>query len=331
MRIVILDPTAPDELAFLRTHAGKAELVAPEPGQGAAALLPGANAIISKKTVVDAAAIKAAGPGLKLIQLWSGRPDKVDRAAAKAAGAPVALMPQRGAAAVAECAMLLLLGLSKRVVEAHQATVSGAYRNLGVEPVVTAERLHKFQWMQLPGLYELNGRRLGLVGFGEIATEVARRARAFGMEVRYWSRTRAPADIEAAEGVAHMPFDSLLAWADAISLHVPHTAETDKLIDARALSLMKKTAALVNTCRGGVVDETALVSALKEGRIAGAGLDVFVKEPIPFDHPLLTAPNALLLPHIGGGSGGARVKHAQDVFANVLAALEGRPVSHLLN
>lgn len=330
MRVALLDPTTPDELAFLATHAGAAELVAPAPGETAAPLLPGAAVIVSKKVTVDAATIAAAGPGLKLVQLWSNRPDRVDRAAAAKAGVPVALMPQRGAAAVAECAMLLMLGLSKKVVQAHQATISGAYRNFGVEPVVTAERLHRFQWMQLPGLFELSGKRLGLIGFGEIATEVARRARAFGMEVAYWSRSRAPADIEAAEGVIHLPFDELLAWADIVSLHVPHSAETDKLINAVALARMKATAHLVNTCRGGVVDEAALVQALRNGTIAGAGLDVFVQEPVPFDHPLLTAPNTLLLPHIGGGSGGARIKHAQDIFANVAAALEGRPVRHLL-
>jgi D-3-phosphoglycerate dehydrogenase len=330
MRVVLLDPTTADELAFLATHAPGADLVAPEPGGNAAGLIPGASVIVSKRTRVDSNMIAAAGPGLKLIQLWSGRPDRVDRAAARGANVPVALMPQRGAAAVAECAMLLMLGLSKRVVEAHQATVSGAYRGLGVEPVVTGERLHKFQWMQLPGLYELNGRKLGIVGFGEIGCEVARRARAFNMDVAYWSRTRASADAEAEEGVRYMPFEALLGWADAVSLHVPHSPETDKLINANALAAMKPGAVLINTCRGGVVDESALVAALQTGQIGGAGLDVFVQEPIPFDHPLLSVPNTLLLPHLGGGAGGARVKHAQDIFANVLAALNGQPVRHLV-
>lgn len=330
MRVVLLDPTTVDELAFLATHVPGAELVAPEPGGNATGLLAGASVIVSKRVRIDAATIAAAGPGLKLIQLWSGRPDRVDRAAARNAGVQVALMPQRGAAAVAECAMLLMLGLSKRVIEAHQATVSGAYRGLGVEPVVTGERLHRFQWMQLPGLYELSGRKLGIVGFGEIGCELARRARAFSMEVAYWSRTRASTEAEAEEGVRYMPFKELLGWADAVSLHVPHSPETDKLINAKALAAMKPGAVFINTCRGGVVDEPALVAALQAGRIGGAGLDVFVQEPIPFDHPLLSAPNTLLLPHLGGGSGGARVKHAQDIFANVLAALNGQPVKHLV-
>ncbi len=329
-RAVILDPTAPEELAFLQSHAPGVTLAAPAPGQDAVDLIAGASVIVSKRVVVDASTLSAAGSGLKLVQLWSNRPDRIDRGAAKRAGMPVALMPQRGCIAVAECALLLLLGLSKKVVAAHQATVSGAYRERGVEPVVTAERLHKFQWMQLPGLFELHGRRLGLVGFGEIATEVARRARSFGMEIGYWSRTRAATAIEAAEGVEYKPFAELLSWADAVSLHVPHTPETARLIDAAALARMKSSAVLVNTCRGGVVEEGALVAALQAGAIAGAGLDVYVQEPIPFDHPLLRAPNALLLPHIGGGSGGARVKHAEDLMANVIAAIEGRSIRHLL-
>ncbi|MBM3524717.1 MAG: phosphoglycerate dehydrogenase [Alphaproteobacteria bacterium] len=329
-RAVILDPTAPEELAFLQGHAPGVALVAPAPGEDAVGLLRDASVIVSKRIAVDGATLAAVGSGLKLVQLWSNRPDRIDRAAARRAGVPVALMPQRGCIAVAECALLLLLGLSKKVVAAHQATVSGAYRERGVEPVVTAERLHKFQWMQLPGLYELHGRKLGLVGFGEIATEVARRARAFGMEVGYWSRRRASSEIEDAEGVRYLPFAELLAWADAVSLHVPHTAETSRLIDAAALARMKPSAVLVNTCRGGVVDEAALVAALHAGALAGAGLDVFVQEPIPFDHPLLRAPNTLLLPHLGGGSGGARAKHAEDVMANVVAAIEGRPVRHLV-
>lgn len=330
MKVVLLDPTSVEELAFLQTHLPCATLVAPEPSQTVTGLLAGAMALVSKRTQIDAGIIKAAGSGLKLIQLWSGRHDRVDRAAAKAAGVPVALMPQRGAAAVAECTLTLMLGLSKKIVLAHQSTISGAYRTLGVEPVTTAERLHKFQWMQLPGIHEISGQKLGLIGFGEIATEVARRARAFGMELAYWSRTQAPSQIEAEEGVQYMSMEALLSWADVVSLHVPHTEETEKLINQQTLALMKQTAVLINTCRGGVVDESALVSALNNGRIGGAGLDVFAQEPIPHDHPLLSAPNTLLLPHLGGGSGGARVKHAQDIFSNVAAALNGQSVRHLL-
>ena len=331
MKAVVLDPTGPDDLAFIGEFGPGFDLVAPDaPERSPDALLPGAAAIVSRRVPVTGEVMDAAGESLRLVQLASGRRDRVDLEAARARGVAVALMPQAGCIAVAEQTLLLMLGLSKKIVRAHAATAGGEYRELGVEPIRTEERLHRFQWMQLPGIFELCGRTLGLVGFGEIGTEVARRTRAFGMEVVYWSRRRLPAEIEDEEGVGHRDLPSLLAESDFVSLHVPLTAETERLIDAGALARMKPDAYLVNTCRGGVVDEDALVDALRTGRIAGAGLDVFLYEPVPHDHPLLRLDNVLLAPHLGGGSGGARAKHARDVMANLVALLEGRPVRHLV-
>ena len=331
MKAVLLDPTGPDELAFIRELASGIDLVAPDaPGGSAADLLPGAAAIVSRRIPVTGELMDAAGGSLRLVQLWSGRRDRVDLEAARARRVPVALMPQRGCIAVAEQTLLLMLGLSKKVVRAHEATAGGEYRGLGVEPIRTEERRHRFQWMQLPGIFELYGRTLGLVGFGEIATEVARRARAFGMDVAYWSRRRLPSEIEAEEGVRFRDLPALLEESDFVSLHVPLSKETERLIDADALARMKPGAYLVNTCRGGVVDEDALVEALGSGRIAGAGLDVFLHEPVPHDHPLLRLDNVLLAPHLGGGSGGARAKHARDVMSNLVALRDARPVRHCI-
>ena len=331
MKAVLLDPIGPGDLAFIRELASGIDLVAPDASGGTAAkLLPGAAAIVSRRVPVTGELMDAAGGSLRLVQLWSGRRDRADLEAARARGVPIALMPQRGCIAVAEQTLLLMLGLSKKVVRAHEATAGGAYRELGVEPVRTEERRHRFQWMQLPGIFELHGRTLGLVGFGEIATEVARRARAFGMEVAYWSRRRLPAEIEGEEGVRHRELSELLADSDFVSLHVPLSEETERFIDATALARMKPEAFLVNTCRGGVVDEEALVDALATGRIAGAGLDVFLYEPVPCDHPLLRLDNVLLSPHLGGGSGGARAKHARDVMSNLAALRDGRPVRHCI-
>lgn len=332
MKAALLDSTAPDDLAFIREFGPGIDLVAPDASGGpAGALLPGAAAIVSRRVPVTGELMDAAGPSLRLVQLWSGRRDRVDLEAARARGVPVALMPQRGCIAVAEQTLLLMLGLSKKVVRAHSATAGGEYRELRIEPIRTEERRHRFQWMELPGIFELHGLTLGLVGFGEIATEVARRARAFGMDVVYWTRRRLPAGIEAEEGVRFRDFPELLGESDFVSLHVPLTAQTERLIDAGALARVKPGAYLVNTCRGGVVDEDALVEALGSGRIAGAGLDVFLHEPVPHDHPLLRLDNVLLAPHLGGGSGGARAKHAEDLMANLARLREGRPVRHLLD
>ncbi len=331
MKVVVLDPTGSDELAFLQEFAPTLDLVAPASAEEPLIpLLSGAAALLSKGCMVSDDLMAAAGDSLKLIQLRSSRRDRVDLPAARSRGVRVALMPQVGCIAVAEQAMSLMLGVSKKIVQGHQATVAGAYRERGVEPIRTEERRHKFQWMQLPDIFELNGTTLGLVGFGEIATEVARRARAFGMEVLYWKRQRLPAEIEAEEDVSYRDLPALLAESDIVSLHVPLTPETECLIDAEAFARMKNEAYLINTCRGGVVDEEALVNALKTGKIKGAGLDVFFYEPIPHDHPLLSLDNVLLAPHMGGGSGGARMKQARDVMMNLVALSEGGPLKHLI-
>jgi len=332
MKAVLIDPATPDELAFLREHAPHLDLMAPTTGaaEALATLLEGAEALIARDRIVDAQLLQEAPRSLRLVQLWSNRRDGVDLEAAADAGVTVALMPQRGCIAVAELTMLLLLGLSKKIAAADDATRSGAYRSLGIEPILTEERKHFFQWMKLPDLFELYGHTLGLVGFGEIATEVARRAHAFGVNVVYTKRNRLSSEMEREEHVDYREFDDLLAESDFVSLHVPHTPETDGLIDARALEQMKSSAFLVNTCRGGVVDEYALVSALQAKTIAGAGLDVFRYEPAPHDHPLLKLDNVLLTPHIGGGSGGARVKQAADVLGNVERFARGEEPRHVI-
>jgi len=148
------------------------------------------------------------------------------------------------------------------------------------------------------------------------------------MTVVYTKRRRLPAHVEASEQVSFLEKDELLRTADVVLLSTPLTPETEKMIGARELSLMKPTSWLINSCRGGVIDEDALVNALRDGTIAGAGLDVFLYEPIPYDHPLLTLPNVIVTPHIGGGTGGARDKQMQDVLANVAAFAHGETPTH---
>lgn len=332
LTVLFADPKAATDLEWIvqLPPAQGLRLLAPTDAsaQALAALLPEAEAIVTQYTPVTAETMGAA-PRLKLIQRYGTRPDGIDLDAAAAASIAVATMPLHGSIAVAELAMTLILALSKNLVRAHAATVSGAYRNLGVEPIRTEQRKHKFQWMTMQAqMCEVVGQTLGIIGFGEIGTETARRARAFGMSVLYNKRTRLPANVELSEGVTFAEKDDLLRAADFVLLATPLTPETEKMVGARELALMKPSAFLVNICRGGVIDEEALVVALRNRQIAGAGLDVFLYEPIPFDHPLLQCDNVILTPHIGGGTGGARDRQMGDVLANVARFASDGSLAH---
>jgi lactate dehydrogenase-like 2-hydroxyacid dehydrogenase len=168
----------------------------------------------------------------------------------------------------------------------------------------------------------IQGKTLGIVGLGQIGTAVARRGRAFGMEIAYTGRRRADPTLERELGCASLPLDELLSSSDVVSLHCPLTAETRHLIDDRRLRLMRPTAFLVNTTRGPVVDEAALVDALRGGTIAGAGLDVFEREPEV--HPgLLELENVVLLPHLGSATVETRGAMAELAARNAVAVLAG--------
>ena len=293
-----------------------------------AELLATADAVLTQHAPVQAEEIASAARA-RLIQKYGRRADGIDLAAASAAGKVVATMPLRGCIAVAEHAITLVLSLSKQLVRAHEATVSGAYRELGLEPAPTSQAVHAFQWMKLP-VFEVHGRTLGIVGYGEIGTEASIRARAFGMHVLYTKRSRLPEETEARYGVEWAALDGLLAASDFVLLSMPHTPETDRMIGARELGLMQESAFLVNVARGGLVDESALVDALMERRIAGAALDVFVEEPVPWDHPLLELDNVIVAPHIGGGSGGARVKQMSDALDNIVRFARGKSPHNII-
>ena len=168
---------------------------------------------------------------------------------------------------------------------------------------------------------------LGIVGFGAIGQAIARRARGFGMRTLYWNRTPRPE--QAAElGVYLRRFDALLAESDFVSLSIALTEDTHHLIDAEAFAKMQSHAILINTARGPIVDEAALIDALRAGQIAGAGLDVTEVEPVRPDSPLLSMPNVVVLPHIGSASMATRGKMADIAVANLRAALAGEPLPH---
>jgi lactate dehydrogenase-like 2-hydroxyacid dehydrogenase len=246
----------------------------------------------------------AAAPKLRIVSNFGVGYDNVDVPAATRHEVLVCNTPGVLSDAVADLTIGLVIALARRLVESANLARDG-------------------QWVR--GMAQLGvdvrGKTLGIVGMGRIGQEVARRARVFGMEVCFYDVFQ-----EAPPGFAfctYASFDDLLRTADFVSLHVNLSDETDKLIDARALSLMKPTAFLINTSRGGVVDQPALTEALGENKIAGAALDVLEKEPPDAEDPILKLPNAVVLPHIGSATRETRMAMLNLAVDNLLAALRG--------
>jgi lactate dehydrogenase-like 2-hydroxyacid dehydrogenase len=330
-RVLMTDPQTAEQLAWMQSLANEynIELKAPQTGDPVErqALLGEAEGLLVQHVPVTAEQL-AAAPKLKVIQKLGGRRDNLDVQAAQAQGIAVALMPLPGSVAVAEHAMMLVLACAKRLVLAHHLTASGAYRQLGIEPKSTSEKSHGFQWMKIPDLAELTGMTIGIFGFGDIGTEIAKRARAFEMEIIYHKRSRLDPDLEKELGVSYVTKEDLLRQSDFLVMISPLTPETEKTIGAKELELMKRSAYIINVSRGGVIDESALAEALLAHRIAGAGLDVFVQEPVPFDHPFLTLDNVILTPHIAGGKGGARERQARAVLENLKRFVDKQPLKY---
>lgn len=294
-------------------------------------LVRGAHALLARRRLVTADLIAAAGNNLRVVQIHGHFPDRVDLEAAQRAGVLVALMPSKGAIAVAEHAIALMLALAHKIVPGHCGVVSGAYRERGLEPTRTTETQIAFNWLGYRDLCELNGKTVGIVGFGEIGYEIARRARSFDMRVLYQTRRPIAERLVSPLGLQRTEFEDLLRESDFVMLHAPHTPQTERLIGAEALSMMKPTAFLINTSRGGLVDEAALVDALRHGRLAGAGLDVFADEPLPDTHPLLDFDCVVLTPHVAGGASGGQRTHARESLENIARAFRGEPMRHRLN
>jgi lactate dehydrogenase-like 2-hydroxyacid dehydrogenase len=262
---------------------------------------PEADAILCWKAVLSGSVIRAA-PSLKFIQKHGVNCKNIDVAAATERGVPVATQPLMRNASVAEQALALMLACARKVIPGHRAVVDAIYCEMDLEPVQTSQWNHRANWAGIKGMTELFGATAGLVGMGDLGMEIARRCRAFGMEVYYYQRTPHPKEVEAAYEVRYLSLNELLGVSDYLVLVIPHTPESEGLIGANQLALMKSSATLINVGRGGLVDEEALIEALRSGRIAMAGLDVYRMEPLPTSSPLRTLLNVVLLPHTGGGS-----------------------------
>lgn len=279
------------------------ELIIPADDSEAAlvAAAPGADAMLCYQAAIPASVIHAA-PALKFIQKHGLNCRNIDVAAATAQEVRVATMPLLRNVTVAEHALALMLACARKVIAGHQAVSSAAYQQAGIEPVLTSQKNYRANWAGIQGVSELFQATVGIIGMGDIGMEIAKRCRAFDMQLVYHQRTPHDAALEEALGLRYLPLDDLLAVADFVVLVIPHTPQTEGMINAAALARMKPGAVLINVGRGGLVDEAALADALESHRLAMAGLDVYQSEPLPVGSRLRHLPNVVLLPHTGGGS-----------------------------
>ncbi|OJY64231.1 MAG: hypothetical protein BGP12_15905 [Rhodospirillales bacterium 70-18] len=271
--------------------------------------MPGCDYLVGLGDASMTDAFFAAAPRLKLIQLLSAGYDKCDIEAARRAAIPICNNGGANSVAVAEHAVMLMLATARQLVWQHTSVASGQWRGNN--------------WDQRH-VYELQGKTLGIIGLGTIGKKVARLGRAFGMNVQYFDTMRLNEDAEDALGARFRLFDEVLRTSDLVSLHVPLLESTRHMISTRELALMKPSAYLINTCRGPVVDEVALHAALTGGVIAGAGLDVFEREPPAPDNPLFVLENVVLTPHLAGPTWENRAKRFRNAFDNIQRVQRGQ-------
>jgi D-3-phosphoglycerate dehydrogenase / 2-oxoglutarate reductase len=310
MRVLVAEAIAPEGVEALRAH----HEVDIRTGLSAESLREAIGAydalVVRSQVAVDAALI-AAAPRLQVIGRAGVGVDNVDLDAATRAGITVVNAPTGNTIAAAEHTIALLLALARRVPAADASIRRGEWTRGPLQGV------------------QLRGRTLGIVGLGKIGMAVAERARGLGMTL-LGSDPYVTAEQAALRGVELVTFEELIARSDAVSVHVPLTRDTTALLDAKVIARMKPGAFVLNVARGGIVDEPALAAALREGRLGGAGIDVFEAEP-PTGSPLLDAPNTVLTPHLGASTAEAQVAVAEEIAEQVLDVLAGRPARYAVN
>lgn len=298
------------EYAKVRVHDGEL----PPTRQQLLAGVVGCSGILSLLSDrIDAEVLDAAGDQLRVVSNFAVGYNNIDVETLKEREIQVGNTPDVLTDATADIAVALLLAVARRLFEGWRAVEEGQWKTW--EPL---------GWIGL----DLRGKTVGIVGMGRIGEAVARRLHgAWGMKILYCSRSRKH-ELESALGARHVALDELAQSSDIVSVHAPLTAQTTNLIDARILSIMKPSSVLINTSRGEVVDQDALIRALSKKQIFGAGLDVCTPEPLPVDSPLHKLDNCLVLPHIGSATIAARNSMSERAAANILAGLNSQPLPY---
>ena len=268
---------------------------------------PEADGFITRGGVKVTREIMAASPCLRAVGVHGIGCDHVDLAAARELGKVVLNTPDALTVTVAEMAVALMLSMTRRIASADKATRTGGWSR---------------KYGDLIGA-ELMGKTIGLIGMGRIGAATARRLKAFDVKLFYWSRTRHP-DVEKEIDIEWAELPDLLSRSDIISLHLPGSAETHHIIGGKEIAAMKRGVKIINTARGRVMDEAALVEALRSGHVSAAALDVFEQEPIRPDNPLIGMDNVVIAPHLAASSLEAMQRMATQVAQGVLDVLEGR-------
>jgi D-3-phosphoglycerate dehydrogenase len=313
--IVLLDMTSPERAERLRALLPPGFVLTHGTARGdehMKQIIAEADYAISGQVAVSGDVLRAARK-LKLLHKWGVGYDNIDIATAKELGITVARTTGSNAVPVAEFAIGLTLSTLRLIAYGNAELKQGHWRT-GQLPADT---------------YTLSGKTVGIVGFGAIGKNVARLLKGFGCTILYSKRTPLDAAEEAALGVRHASMAEILAQSDVVSLHCPLTPETANLIDMAALKAMKKTAVLINVARGGVVNETDLVAALRAREIAGAALDVYETEPLPADSDLLTLDNLVTTPHLAAMAADNFAPTVKRMFANMERVSRGEPVPPL--
>jgi len=285
------------------------------------AALPEADAVVSESFRIGAGDL-ALGTNLKLVQKFGIDARNVDQDACRDAGVPVRTLRRRVNGTVAEHAILLMLAVGRKLIETHGALDFASLQALGYKPAkFDPDHVAGANWARIHGLRSLQGATLGALGLGEVGREVATRARAMGMEILYYQRTRLPKDIEAECSATYVSYEELLQRSDFISVHLPLNDSTRGMLNSDAFALMKTGAIVANISRAHIVDQDALIAALDGGRLGGAGLDVHYEEPGASNEPLRNYPNVVLSPHIAVAQRAHNLADTAELVGNLANAL----------
>jgi glycerate dehydrogenase len=314
MKIVVLDGGTlnPGDLTWEGVEAlGETDIYDRTPPELVVERAKDADVALTNKVIIDRAVMDQL-PNLKYISVLATGYNIIDTAAARERGIPVSNIPTYGTQSVAQMVMAHLLNLTQHVGYHAETVSSGRW-----------SRSDDWCYWDFP-MIELDGLTMGVVGFGRIGRAVGEVARAFGMRiVAFDEYVPDSGDPE----IEMLSYEDLLRRSDVVTFHTPLTPETEKMLNAETLKLMKPTAFVINTSRGPVIDNAALADALNSGQIAGAGLDVLDVEPPPIDHPLLKAKNCYITPHISWATRSARARLMQTTVDNIAAFMRGEPLN----